>query len=199
MQFSPECLQKLEQSFKQFSTAFRSLSKAVVLLPKIGTESSATAVSDRDTLSPGEESESLNLSEVVPDIREWLFSRDCCWGVYHSRDVALFLQDEKFRADKNSNFWRLVGVDPQNRKHWRKIPQSSVKLLYRQYVEMVNECHPLVLEERRTKSERWQELHDGKKQRVFRIKNALRNVLTYREFTQILKDKHDSLPPLRNL
>jgi len=197
MNFPPECLQKLEQSFKQFSTAFRSLSKAVVLLQKIGTKSSATAVSNRDICSRPEETDSE--FEEGPDVREWLFSRQCVWGAYHSRDVAVFLQNEKFRADKNKNFWRLAGEDPKNRKHWRKIPQSRVKILYTQYVDMVNECHTIVLDEKRADSERWQELHAGKQTRSFRIKNALRNILTYKEFVLILKDKHDVLPPLRNL
>ena len=202
MNFSPECLQKLEQTFKQFSTAFRSLSRVVVLLPNNGTISSETAVSNREfrsrsgTLCP-EESDSE--FEEGPDVREWLFSRHCVWGAYHSKDVAVFLQNEKYRADKNKNFWRLAGEDPQNRKHWRKIPQSRVKKLYTLYVDMVNECHTIVLEEKRTNSERWQELHAGKRGRAFRIKSALRNILTYKEFVLILKDKHDVLPPLRNL
>ncbi len=128
-----------------------------------------------------------------------MFSRQCLWGVYHSKDVAVFLQNEKYRADKNQNFWRLAGEDPQNRKHWRKIPQSRVKKLYTLYVVMVNECHTIVMEEKRTNSERWQELNAGKRGRAFRIKSALRNILTYKEFVLILKDKHDVLPPLRNL
>ena len=202
MNFSPECLQKLEQTFKQFSTAFRSLSRAVVLLPKIGTKSSATAVSNREFRSrsgPVCPEESDSEFEERPDVREWLFSRKCLWGVYHSRDVAVFLQNGKYRADKNKNFWLLAGEDPQNRKHWRKIPQSRVKLLYTLYVDMVNECHTIVVEEKRADSERWQELHAGKRSRSFRIKNALRNILTYKEFVLILKDKHDVLPALRNL
>ena len=201
MDLSPECLQKLEQSFKQFSTAFRSLSKAVVAWGQSVPDCRYTAVSNREirsrsgTLCPEESDSELE----GPDVREWLFSRQCLWGVYHSRDVAIFLQNEKFRADKNKNFWRLAGEDPQNRKHWRKIPQSRVKLLYTLYVDMVNECHTIVVEEKRADSERWQELHAGKRSRSFRIKNALRNILTYKEFVLILKDKHDVLPPLRNL
>ena len=101
MEFSGEILAKMKKCSAQFATAFRTLSRVFGL---IGTKSPQSP--ETGSLQPGENgilSSDSESSDIDPDIRAWLFSKGCRWGVYHSKDVAVFVINGKYRGDRYKN------------------------------------------------------------------------------------------------
>ena len=197
MEFSGETLAKMEKCAAQFATAFRTLKTVFALIGTKSPQSPAT-----DSLPPGEignlssDSES---SDIEPDIRAWLFSKGCRWGVYHSKDVAVFVIDGKYRGDRYKNYWKLTGNDPNNKRHWKKVNEDTIRSVYIEYNTMVHECTAIIREEKTKDSELWNSIHRRKQLRIFNVSEAEQSILSWTAFNGVLKDQHNDLPALRSL
>ena len=196
MEFSGEILAKMKKCSAQFATAFRTLSRVFGL---IGTKSPQSP--ETDSLQPGENgilSSDSESSDIDPDIRAWLFTPSCRWGVYHSKDVAVFVINGKYRGDRYKNYWKLTGNDPNNRHHWRKVNESTIRSIYIEYNTMVHECTAIIREEKTKDSELWNSIH-RKQLRLFNVSEAAQSILSWSAFIGVLKDQHNNLPALRSL
>ena len=197
MEFSGEILAKMKKCSAQFATAFRTLSRVFGL---IGTKSPQSP--ETGSLQPEEigilssDSES---SDIDPDIRAWLFTPSCRWGVYHSKDVAVFVINGKYRGDRYKNYWKLTGNDPNNRHHWRKVNESTIRSIYIEYNTMVHECTAIIREEKIKDSQLWNSIHRRKQLRLFNVTEAEQSILSWTAFNGVLRDNHNDLPALRSL
>jgi len=194
-----ETLAKIEKCAAQFSTAFRSFSKLIVSLRKNGSESSDYGATMSETEDEKSECSEPSEDAPEPDFKTWLFSRECPWGPYHATDVADFLIGN-YRGDRNKNFWKMrSGEDPKNRKSWKKISMTSVVMLYSTYTDLLRQSKMFVAAEKVADSELWQNLHTSKKSRVFRLDGVRNRPISYKEFVDIMRNRHDGLPALRKL
>jgi len=190
-----DTLGKIEKCAAQFSTAFRSFSKLIVSLRKKGSESSDYGA----TMSESEESDEPSEDVPEPDFKSWLFTRSCPWGPAHATDVAQFLIGN-YRGDRNKNFWKMrSGADPKNRQSWKKISMTSVVMLYSTYTDLLRQSKEIANSEKTADSELWQNLHTSKKTRIFRLDCVRNRPISYKEFVNIMRDRHDGLPALRKL
>ena len=197
MELSDAALKKMKKCAAQFATAFRTLSGVFGLLGQIGPKSPAT-----DSLQSGENGNLSSDSEsddVEPDIRAWLFTPSCRWGVYHSRDVAVFVINGKYRGDRYKNYWKLTGNDPNNRHHWKKVNEATIRSVYIEYNTMVHECTTIIREEKIKDSQLWNSIHRRKQLRLFNVTEAEQSILSWTAFNGVLRDNHNDLPALRSL
>ena len=197
MELSDAALKKMKKCAAQFATAFRTLSGVFGLLGQISPKSPQTV-----SLQPGENGNSGSDSEssdIDPDIRAWLFSKGCRWGVYHSKDVAVFVINGKYRGDRYKNYWKLTGNDPNNRHHWRKVNESTIRSIYIEYNTMVHECTAIIREEKIKDSKLWNSIHRRKQLRLFNVTEAEQSILSWTAFNGVLRDNHNDLPALRSL
>ena len=197
MELSDAAMKKMKKCAAQFSTAFRTLSGVFGLMGTKCHESPQT-----DSLEPGEIGNSCSDSEsddVEPDIRAWLFTPSCRWGVYHSKDVAVFIINGKYRGDRYKNYWKLTGNDPNNKRHWKKVNEDTIRSVYIEYNTMVHECTAIIREEKTKDSELWNSIHRRKQLRLFNVSEAEQSILSWTAFNGVLKDQHNDLPALRSL
>jgi len=194
-----ETLAKMEKCAAQFSTAFRTFSKLIVSLRKNGSESSDYGGTMGETEDEKSECSEPSEDAPEPDFKSWLFSKDCPWGPYHATDVADFLISN-YRGDRNKSFWKMrSGDDPNNRKSWKKIAETSVVMLYSTYTDLLRQSKLFAAAEKVANSELWQSVHGCKKTRIFRLSGPLNRPISYTKFVKIMRDRHDSLPALRRL
>ena len=197
MELSDAALKKMKKCAAQFATAFRTLSGVFGLLGQISPKSPQTV-----SLQPGENGNSGSDSEsddVEPDIRAWLFTPSCRWGVYHSKDVAVFVINGKYRGDRYKNYWKLTGNDPNNRHHWKKVNEATIRSVYIEYNTMVHECTTIIREEKIKDSQLWNSIHRRKQLRLFNVTEAEQSILSWTAFNGVLRDNHNDLPALRSL
>jgi len=181
-------LNLLHKCTTQLSTALRTFSKLVVSLQKPGDKKSTPRTPEITCPVLKETAKIREKGQLV----DWVFSKKCGWRMCHGKDVAEWLLDGKYRADRCGSTWKLIGPNPKHRSSWRKIPNSEVKTLYEMYTLTFDESKELV----ENATHDW--LERIRPSKAARNKNILKSTpICFKEFVKLMKEHHNKLPPLR--
>ena len=181
-------LHLLHKCTTQLSTALRTFSKLVLSLQKTGDKKSTPRTPEITCPVLKETAKIREKGQLV----QWIFSKKCGWRLCHGKDVAKWVQNEKYRADRCGSTWKLIGPNPEHRASWRKIPNSEVKTLYATYTDTLEESKELV----ENPQPGW--LERIRPSKAARHKNILNSTqMSEREFVKLMKELHNKLPPLR--
>ena len=168
-------LEKISKCSQQFSTALRTFSKCCDLL----------VLEQKKKMKEKEKS-----LEAIENMEIHVLDR-FKWNPSHGEDIARYVMNEEFRADRFKNMWNLVD------NVWKKVPyEKNLEKLFLQYQMEHEEYSELVLEEYENKTPKWEAVKRAKKKR-FLVHKYLDTKLTKKEFIKVLIDIHHELQPLR--